>query len=233
MIGHALHKRPLGIGELLSTAWDICRRNGRFFTAVSLLLLAPQQFVPLKAMFAGMQMQEQLALLALSVPLMLLSFFGELILIVLVADATVKRRPESDAVLRRAAAVSGWALLTMVLWLVVIGLGFGLLLVPGIFLLNSLVFTLHAVALRDCSGVAALRYSWDLVSGRWWRVLGVNIILFLLFSAPGSIASYLLMDAGLLPRAAGAILGTLLGAIGSVALTLFFLNLDAVRNRES
>ena len=233
MIGHALHKRPLGIGELLSTAWDICRGNGKFFLLVSLLCLAPQQFLPLKALLAGMQTQEQLSLLALSVPLTLLSFLGELILIVFTAAATMKRLPDTGPVLRRAAAVSGWALLTMVLWLVVIGLGFGVLLVPGIILLNSLVFTMHAVALRDCTGVAALRFSWDLVSGRWWRVLGVNIVLFLLFSAPGSVASYLLMDAGFAFRTAAAILTTLLGAIGSVAVTLFFLNLDAVRNRES
>ena len=52
-----------------------------------------------------------------------------------------------------------------------------LLIVPGIYLSVAWAFYLYALGLSDKRGMAALRYSKDLVKGKWWRTLGYACLL--------------------------------------------------------
>ena len=158
------------------------------------------------------------------------SLFGELVLIVMAAEATGKRRPDTGEVFRRAWGVLLWALLTMVLFAVVIALG-ATLLIPAILALNAFAFSLHAVALRARSGSSALRYSWEIVSGRFWRVFGINILTVILFFFTGMLLSSALDDANPAARVLAAAVSALLAGFGTVVSTIFFLNLDAVRKQ--
>jgi hypothetical protein len=234
MIGHALHKRPLGFGELVSSAWDISRDNGRLFLLATLLFLAPLDFLPVDALLPGSMTSYhggQLTALVVGAGLMLVaSLMGTLLLIVMTADATGKRRADMRAVFRRAWGTLFWALLTMMLFTVVIALG-ATVLIPGILALNAFAFSLHAVALRARSGSAALRYSWTLVKGRFWRVFGINILTVILFFFTGMLLSSALDNANPVARVLASAVSALLAGFGTVVTTLFFLNLDAVRKQ--
>ena len=58
---------------------------------------------------------------------------------------------------------------------VAIALGLALLVVPGVYLAVRLYLVAQAVVVDGVRGPAALRRSWELVEGSWWRVLAVAL----------------------------------------------------------
>ena len=54
------------------------------------------------------------------------------------------------------------------------------LIVPGIFLAVRLYFAAQAAVVDDARGADALRRSWRLVEGAWWRTFGILIVLSIL-----------------------------------------------------
>lgn len=63
---------------------------------------------------------------------------------------------------------------------VVVLAGFMLFLIPGIFLLVSLLFWNVYIAVEDENFIDALKASWELTKGNRWQVLGVAILLLLI-----------------------------------------------------
>lgn len=53
------------------------------------------------------------------------------------------------------------------------------LIVPGLILLISLVFSTYLVVITDIKVLNSLKVSYRLVSGHWWYVAGVSLLLFL------------------------------------------------------
>lgn len=76
-----------------------------------------------------------------------------------------------------------WAWLNVVvggvLFGIAVGIGFLLLVVPGVFLLVSLVFWTVAVAVEDENFVEGFRTSWGLVRGHRWSLLGLGFVVLL------------------------------------------------------
>ena len=60
--------------------------------------------------------------------------------------------------------------------LIVVG-GMILLIIPGIFLFVKLVFVQQAVVIEKKGIISSLKYSWNLVSGRWWETFAFVLIL--------------------------------------------------------
>lgn len=56
--------------------------------------------------------------------------------------------------------------------------GLILLVIPGIYLWVRLQFVPQILVLEDVGLVQAFRRSWDLVRGSWWRVFGVDVLVF-------------------------------------------------------
>ncbi len=135
------------------------------------------------------------------------------VLIVAVSEAVLGRRPTVGQVWARARsrvpALIGLSLLTGLLtvlgMVVLVGPGLALLAVsgpaaaialalgvPAAFVLAALLyvrlaFAAPALLLEDLSVVAALRRSWRLVSGSWWRVLGVLVLTGIIASIVGAL----------------------------------------------
>jgi hypothetical protein len=61
--------------------------------------------------------------------------------------------------------------------LLIIGFLLCLCVIPGLICMVYYAFYFHAASLRNFSGMAALQRSTELVSGRWWRVLGYSVTL--------------------------------------------------------
>jgi hypothetical protein len=109
---------------------------------------------------------------------------------------------------------------------VVIGLG-ALLFVPMCALCAWFALAPQVVVLRGAWGWASLRGSMRLVRGRFWRVLGILVVLMI----PATLLSILatITPHTRLVHAAWALPGIGLSSFVTICLTLLFLDLDAVR----
>ena len=82
----------------------------------------------------------------------------------------------------RETIVKGFELFTplfLAVLLAALGIALGLLLLvaPGIYLFVRWYFVPQAVMLEDARGTAALRGSWRLVEGAWWRTFGLIVLI--------------------------------------------------------
>lgn len=107
---------------------------------------------------------------------------------------------------------------------------------PGIALSIYFFFDMHAVSLREMSLAEALRYSLDLVRGRWLQTLGRVLFVMFLVLTPSLFIQFSIVASGADLGATALILyDTLLDVISAfslVAYTILFLNLDYGRQPE-
>ena len=93
----------------------------------------------------------------------------------------------------------GWVVLNSLVAGIVVGIltmiGFVLLVIPGLFLMVSLLFTTVYIADEDENFVAAIRDSWSLTSGNRWRLFGLYLVVMILFMVV-SFASGFALPAG-------------------------------------
>ncbi|MEX1141201.1 MAG: hypothetical protein WD993_02640 [Thermoleophilaceae bacterium] len=66
-----------------------------------------------------------------------------------------------------------------------IAVGLAIFIVPGIFLAVRLYFVAQNAVVDRAHGIDALRHSWELTRGFWWRTLGVVLLANLLALLPG------------------------------------------------
>jgi hypothetical protein len=70
-----------------------------------------------------------------------------------------------------------WAVLGLgLLRVLIIGTGFFIFLVPGIFLYIRLLVAPVALVVEGAGPVSALVRSWRLTGGNWWRMCGVEVL---------------------------------------------------------
>lgn len=84
-----------------------------------------------------------------------------------------------QAELQQAVKVWPWMILTLIIYVMVMVLGLILLLVPGVVLAVSLMFSMFGVVLEGQKAVEALNASHNLVWGHWWRTLGMLALIYL------------------------------------------------------
>lgn len=111
-----------------------------------------------------------------------------------VAENYMGRRLEAGGAFARATPFVGRLIMLALLSGLLIGLGFVLLIVPGLILLAGLILGTPALVLESLPGATdAMARSWSLTKGHRWRVLGglvvVGVLLFLPFIAAGSMAA--------------------------------------------
>jgi len=90
----------------------------------------------------------------------------------------VDDRIPSEFFTRRIVTAAVWWLVATVVLSVLIMLGTFLVVVPGLFLAVSLLFTVVYVAVEDENAFAAMRSSWRLASGNRWRLFGAALAAF-------------------------------------------------------
>jgi hypothetical protein len=70
-----------------------------------------------------------------------------------------------------------------------VGIGFVLLIIPGIFLLVKFCSCIPALVVEGRKGTAALGRSWNLTTGFFWHVLGALVLAWLISAVVGAILS--------------------------------------------
>lgn len=101
--------------------------------------------------------------------------------------------------------------------------------IPAIIFAVYWLYFLNAIILRNRWGIDALKYSYYVVKGRWWRVLGFTIV----FSLIAGVAQWIPSGIGMLfvkvPYMGSLVVlvSTMISSFTMIAGTVFFLNLES------
>jgi hypothetical protein len=198
--------RPLGVGEILDTSFSLYRRHFGALATVALICTG----IPLMLRLfleteGGMWANLALALLYM-LSVLVLNLLATAATVFIVSESYLGRPITAWEALRRAAPYIGPILVCSLLMALAVGVGFLLLLIPGIILAVGLALTIPAVVLEPgLSPSAALSRSWELTRGARWRIFGLGITLLVLLYVPVIAVSGLF--AMFLPQAASGSLG--------------------------
>jgi hypothetical protein len=188
---------PRGIGEILSTAFDIYKNN-----VATLLLLIAVVVVPLS--FIGALITEVAASptestveilgqpVTTSEPRTLAVLIAATVIAVAIgviiwaiseaailrgaAQATIGDPVDIEASYRWGLRRFGSVLLVALLVGLAVAIGFVLLIIPGLILIVLLSVSIPALVVENLRGTEAMKRSWNLVSGHFWHALAVILI---------------------------------------------------------
>ena len=205
--------RPLTVGEILDTSFALYRRHFGALATVALVCTG----VPLVLRLfleAGGGVLTNLALFALYlVSLVVLSLVATGATVFIVSESYLGRPISAREALSRATPYLGRILLSSLLVVFVVGLGFLLLVIPGIILGVGLALAIPAVVLEPrMSASAALSRSWELTRGSRWRIFGLGLTLLVLLYVP--VVAITGLFALILPKASGSGFGP--GSLSSI-----------------
>lgn len=108
----------------------------------------------------------------------------------------------------------GWVVFNSIIAGIVVGLltllGSLLLIIPGLFLMVSLIFTTMYIADQDANFLSGMRDSWSLASGHRWRLFGLYIVVFAVFFVIFVAVGFILPASSALSLVVSTILNTIM-----------------------
>ena len=177
--------RPMSIGEVLDTSFGIYRR---LFPTLALVSLVTLGFPLVWGIFETMRGAGPMNLLSTSIRLVvtvILSSIGTAASTFIVSESYLGRTLSYGEALSRAVPFIGRLFMLSVLTSLLVGVGFFLLIVPGIIAVSGLILGTPAMVIENQPGAtAAMSRSWALTRGSRVRILGVLLVGFLLMMVP-------------------------------------------------
>ena len=189
--GAAALPRPLGIGEILSTALQLYRRHWRTLLAIAAVVVVP---ITLLHYLLGDLVRTQgettrngvvveTARWSVGIAGLLAALVGILMYLVLtgaitraVAAEVAGEDPSLEQSYRFGFHRLGSVLLVSVLvGLAIIG-GLILFIIPGIYIGIRLCVSIEALVIEGRRGTQAMGRSWELVGGHWWHAFGALVV---------------------------------------------------------
>jgi hypothetical protein len=193
--GEAALPRAMGVGELLSAAFQLYQRHWRTLLAVAAVVVVP---VTLLQYLLGDQVRARSGVTsngvvvstpswAVAISGLVAALAGLLMYLVLtgaitraVAAEVVGEDPGVEQSYRFGFHRLGSVLLVSVLvGLATIG-GLILLVIPGIYIGVRLAVSIEALVVEGRRGTQAMSRSWELVGGHWWHAFGTLLVAALL-----------------------------------------------------
>jgi hypothetical protein len=182
--------RQMGIGELLDGAIRLYRLEWKVLMGIVAFVLVPITFIQLwiaQALVSGIDPIATPTSDALGQVLLVgLAIFAIQFLIVQPFLVAAVARAAADIYLGEPVSIGrvyrfALARLLPILWITVIStvailIGLVLLIIPGIILLVRLAFAPAVLVVESVGGMSALRRSWRLSSGNFWRALGAIVL---------------------------------------------------------
>lgn len=189
--------RPRTLGEILSEAFRIYRENAAKLMVIVAVVVVPLSFIgALLGHFVGEPTLHRVKILGQPATIEYSRSFGVTILALLIAaaigviiwailqaailrgaaQATIGDPVDVEASYRWGLSRFGSVLLVAVLVGIVVGVGFILLIIPGIIFLVFLSVSEPALIVENRRGTEALKRSWNLVRGHFWHALVVILI---------------------------------------------------------
>lgn len=231
--------QPMGLGDLLDTTFALYRDNFILFAGIVAVLQIPESVLLAVISAFGRNSSAVSTSTSLGVTALTatdstaLALGGGLIGIVIGAFTLVMMAALARAISTRylgepitiGQAYRSVGISTVlslfvagIIFAVLVGIAFVVLILPAIYI--GVRFSLFAqVAVLERTGPwTALKRSWSLVGGSWWRVFGIEIVIILLAAILESIVGGL--AGGIFSSALGPPVGPILGVIFSAIATI-------------
>ena len=207
-----------GIGDLLSVAFEVYKANAAKLIVIVAIVVVPLSFIShfLTGVVFKPTVEKTQAIVINGTTIsggttVTTRSFGTFVIGSLIAAAiAVIISAVLQAALTRGAALAavgdpvdteasyqygfkkfGSVLLISILVGLVVGIGFILLIIPGIIFLTMLAVAIPALIVEDQRGTAAMSRSWNLVKGHFWHVLGTIVVAALITGVVGAILGLL------------------------------------------
>ena len=188
--GQAALPRPLGIGEILSTAFELYRRHWRILLAIAAVVVVPLTL--LQYLFGDWlrsrgevtsYQQVSTATWAVGAAGLVAAVAGILLYLVLTGAITRAVAAEvagEDPTLEQSYRFGFHRLGSVLLVSILVGLatigGLILLVIPGIYIGVRLAISIEALVVEGRRGTEAMGRSWGLVGGHWWHAFGTLVV---------------------------------------------------------
>jgi hypothetical protein len=246
--GEAALPRPMGIGEILSTAFQLYRRHWRTLLVIAAVVVVPLTL--LQYLFGDLvRTQGEVASTdgvvvetptwSVGVAGLLAALAGILMYLVLtgaitraVAAEVAGEDPSLEQSYRFGFHRLGSVLLVSVLvGLAIVG-GLILLVIPGIYIAVRLAVSIEALVVEGRRGTEAMGRSWGLVGGHWWHAFGTLLVAALLTGIVNAVITAPFGATGWFVQAVAAAVATVVTLpYGVLVGVLLYLDLRARKER--
>jgi hypothetical protein len=239
--------RPMGIGEILSTALRLYRRHWRSLLAIAAVVVVPftlvQYLLGDQVRTRGEVTREGVvvetatwseAIAGLVVVLAALLMF--LVLTGAITRAVAAEVAGEDPSLEQSYRFGFHRIWSVLLVSVLVGLatvgGLILLVIPGIYIGVRLVVSIEALVVEGRRGTQAMGRSWELVGGHWWHAFGTLVVAWLLIAVVNALITAPFSGLGWFGQAvAAAVATTVTLPYGVLVGVLLYLELRARKER--
>jgi hypothetical protein len=238
--------RPMGIGEILSTAFQLYRRHWRTLLTIAAVVIVP---LTLLHYLLGDLIRTQgettrngvveTASWSVGIAGLLTALASILMYLVLtgaitraVAAEVAGQDPSVEQSYRFGFHRLGSVLLVSVLvGLAIIG-GLILLIIPGIYIGVRLAVSIEALVVEGRRGTEAMGRSWELVGGHWWHAFGTIVVGGLLTGIVNAVITAPFGDTGWFAQGVAAAVATVVTLPYSALVgVLLYLDLRARKER--
>jgi hypothetical protein len=233
--------RPRSASALFGDALSLYARRFRTFLAIALAVVLPVDLIVsglgLEELSSDFDRERNAAeqLIPVAVAFLVTTPLITAMTLNVVLDAARGVRPAAWPAIQRGLEVFAPIFFAVVLAGAGVLLGFAAFIVPGLYLLVRWYFVPQSVIVDGSRGPGALRASWDVVRGSWWRTFGIALLATLAGTLVGALLALPLVaaasssDSGALGLA-GTMLGeTIAAPFISLVGTLLFFDLRARR----
>jgi hypothetical protein len=199
--GQAALPRPLGIGEILSTAFRLYQRHWRTLLVIAAVVVVPLtllqylfgDWIRTRGEVTSLQ-QVSTATWAVGVAGLVAALAGILMYLVLTGAITRAVAAEvagEDPSLEQSYRFGFHRLGAVLAVSVLVGLatlaGLILFIIPGIWIGIRLCVSVEALVVEGRRGTQAMGRSWELVGGHWWHAFGALVVAGLLTGVVNSL----------------------------------------------
>jgi hypothetical protein len=245
--GEAALPRPLGIGEILSTAFQLYRRHWRTLLAIAAVVVVPLTL--LQYLFGDLVRTQgettrngvvvETATWSVAIAGLLAALAGIVMYLVLTGAITRAVAAEvagEDSSVEQSYRFGFHRLGSVLLVSVLVGLaiigGLILLVIPGIYIGVRLAVSIEALVVEGRRGTEAMGRSWGLVGGHWWHAFGTILVAGLLTGIVNAVITAPFGATGWFVQAVAAAVATVVTLpYGVLVGVLLYLDLRARKER--
>lgn len=175
-------ERPRDLSELFGGAWRFYRSRFRLVAGLAAAVVVPVNLIvlgigleQLTSDYDGSTGPAETAIAAFVTNFVTTPLIAAMVVLAML-ELSAGGTPTPGATLQRALEVFPAVFFALLIMLAGILLGLILLIVPGIYVAVRWYFVTQSVVVDGVRGAAALRRSWELVAGNWWRVLAIGVV---------------------------------------------------------
>ena len=238
--------RPMGIGEILSTAFQLYQRHWRTLLAIAAVVVVPLTLLQylfgdwIRSRGEVTSLQEvSTATWAVGIAGLVTALAALLMFLVLTGAITRAVAAEvagEDPGVEQSYRFGFHRIWSVLLVSVLVGLatvgGLILLVIPGIYIGVRLAVSIEALVVEGRRGTQAMGRSWELVGGHWWHAFGTLVVAWLIVGVVESLITLPFGDTGWFVQGlVSAVATTVTMPYGVLVGVLLYLDLRARKER--